>query len=128
MRARAGFSLVETTVALVMLAVVTVSAQAMAARMIRTVSTANIQLTASKLVDDRIDAIRMDPQYTQLVARYTATENPVAGYPTYSRQTVLVRTNVVTTAGATDYITVTVLVAEPGLTTPVSRTIVIGSP
>lgn len=128
MQARKGFSLVEVIVALLMLTVMMLGAQALAARMIRTSATANIQVIAAQLADDRIDFVRLDPQYDSLNARYVGAENPVTGYAGYARTTTLSRTITATSNGTTDFITLTVTVAHQQLATPVARTIVITLP
>jgi type IV pilus modification protein PilV len=124
MRARKGFSLVEVVVALLILTVMMLGAQALAGRMIRTSATASIQVTAAQLADDRIDYLRMDPQYDSLTARYVADENPVAGYGGYRRTTAVNRTITATTNGTTDFTTITVTVTHQQLATAVARTIV----
>jgi type IV pilus modification protein PilV len=124
MEARRGFSLVEVTVAMLLLTVMMLGAQALAGRMIRTSTTANIQVTAGQLADDRIDFLRMDPQYDSLTARYVANENPVAGYPGYRRTTAISRSITTTSNGTTDFTTITVTVIHQQLATPVARTIV----
>jgi len=128
MRTRKGFSLVEVIVALVLLTILMLGAQALAARMIRTTTTANIQVTAAQIAEDRIDFVRLDPQYDSLVARYAVTENPVTGYPGYQRITAFTQTLAVTTNGTTDFQTMTVRVTHQQLVTPVSRTVVITTP
>jgi type IV pilus modification protein PilV len=128
MRTRDGFSLVEVMVALVMLTAMMLGATALAGRMIRTSTSANIQVTAGQLAEDRVDFVRLDPQYDSLSVRYTGTENPVTGYPGYTRTTAVTRTTTVTTNGTTDYITMTVRVTHQQLSTPVARTVVITTP
>jgi prepilin-type N-terminal cleavage/methylation domain-containing protein len=128
MRQRNGFSLVEVIVALVVLSVMMLGAQALAARMIRTAAVANVQVTAGQLAEDRIDFVRLDPAYDSLAARYGTNENPVTGYPGYRRTTAFTRTTTVTTNGTTDYFTMTVRVTHQQLSTPVARTIVITNP
>jgi type IV pilus modification protein PilV len=124
MEMRRGFSLIEVIVAMLMLTVMMLGAQAMAARMIRTSATANIQVTAGQLADDRIDFLRMDPQYDSLTARYVANENPVAGYAGYRRVTAVNRSTSTTSNGTTDFTTITVTVTHQQLATAVARTIV----
>jgi type IV pilus modification protein PilV len=128
MRTRDGFSLVEVMVALVMLTAMMLGATALAGRMIRTSTSANIQVTAGQLAEDRVDFVRLDPQYDSLSVRYAGTENPVTGYPGYTRTTAVTRTTTVTTNGTTDYITMTVRVTHQQLSTPVARTVVITTP
>jgi prepilin-type N-terminal cleavage/methylation domain-containing protein len=128
MQARGGFTLMEVIVALFILAISMLGAQALASTMIRTVTTSNAQMAAAQLVEDRIDLIRTDPAYDSLQTRYAGTESPVTGWPTYSRETQLSRTRDSTAAGIKDYIMVTVEVSGTGLRQPVRRTTVIGSP
>jgi type IV pilus modification protein PilV len=128
MRTRAGFSLVEVMVALVMLTVMMLGATALAGRMIRTAASANIQVTAGQLAEDRIDFVRLDPAYDSLSTRYSGTESPVTGYPGFQRTTAFTRTTTVTTNGTTDYFTVTVRVTHQQLSTPVARTVVMTNP
>ncbi len=128
MRARNGFSLVEVVVALVLLAVAMMGAQTLAATMIRTVTKSNVQVAAAQLVEDRIDRIRTDPAFDSLTTKYAATEASLPGWSLLQRVTQVVRTTSVTTAGTTDYYTVTVTVSGRGLAAPIKRTIIIGSP
>jgi type IV pilus modification protein PilV len=128
MRQREGFSLIEVMVSLVILTTMMLGATALAGRMLRTSATANVQVTAAQLAEDRIDFVRLDPAYDSLSVRYTANENPVTGYPGYGRTTAFTRTTTVTTNGTTDYFTMTVRVTHQQLATPVARTVVITNP
>jgi prepilin-type N-terminal cleavage/methylation domain-containing protein len=128
MQVRGGFTLMEVIVALFILSVSMLGAQALASTMIRTVTTSNAQMAAAQLVEDRIDLIRTDPAYDSLLTKYAATENPVPGWATYTRVTQLSRLRDSTAAGITDYIMVTVEVSGTGLRQPIRRTTVIGSP
>lgn len=128
MRLRDGFTLMEVIVALMILAVALLGSQALAATMVRTVTTSNAQMAAAQLVEDRIDLIRTDPAYDSLFTKYAGTESTLAGWPTFQRLTQLSRTRDSTAAGITDYIMVTVQVSGAGLRTPIRRTTVIGSP
>jgi type IV pilus modification protein PilV len=128
MQSRNGFTLVEVIVAMLILTTMMLGAQALAGRMIRTSANANIQVTAAQLADDRIDFVRLDPQYDSVNARYAGTENPVPGYPSFTRTTASTRTVTTTSNGTTDFITLTVTVAHQALSTPVARTIVLTMP
>ncbi len=128
MRARAGFTLIEVLVALVILAVVLLGGQAVAARMIFNVTSAERQMAAVQLADDRIDFIRLDPQYDSLEARYEKTETSLPGYTNATRKTQLQRIQTTTTNGVTDYWKITVHVTLPGLKDTVKRSASIGSP
>ena len=118
----------EVIVALMILAVAMLGSQALAATMVRTVTTSNAQMAAAQLVEDRIDLIRTDPSYDSLSTKYAGTESTLPGWPTFQRVTQLSRTRDSTAAGITDYIMVTVQVSGTGLRVPVRRTTVIGSP
>jgi prepilin-type N-terminal cleavage/methylation domain-containing protein len=126
MQARKGFSLIEVMVALAVLAVAMMGAQSLASTMIRTVTSANAQMTAGQLVDDRIDLIRTDPDFPNL-ANYAGTETTIPGWSTYTRTTQIVRTQATNNGRLLDYYTVTVTVNGTPLRVPVSRTVIIGA-
>lgn len=125
---RGGYTLIEVIVALLLFSVLGLGTQALVANMIRTVARANVQVTAAQLADDRIDLIRLDPQYDSLAWRYTANETTIAGHSGFTRNTTVTRTQQTTATGIIDFVTVTVAVNGLALNTPVERTIVIATP
>jgi prepilin-type N-terminal cleavage/methylation domain-containing protein len=127
MKAREGFTLIEVIMALMILSVAILGTQAMAGTLVRRVTLSNTQLSAIELAEDRLDLIRLEPNYANLDT-YVANENPVTGWPGFRRITTVVRTNVTTTNGTTDYRKITVEVRSPGGIAPVIRTITIGAP
>lgn len=87
---------------------------------------------ASDLATGRLEAARAHVTYSTLVSTFhnttetsaTATANPsMAGYTGYTRTTLAVAT----VTDSTEYVTVTVTVTSPDLSTPVSKTVVIGA-
>ena len=123
---RRGFSLVEVIVALVILAISVLGLQLVAAGMLARTGTAQIQLAAAQLAEDRIDFIMLEPVYDSL-PRYVAAENSLADYPGFVRTTTVVRTRDSTAAGITDFRRITVRVSAPRLLTPVVRTVTIAA-
>jgi prepilin-type N-terminal cleavage/methylation domain-containing protein len=128
MRRRDGFTLIEVIVALVVLAFVLLGGQAVAARMLFQITSAERQLAAVQLADDRIDFIRLDPQYDSLKVRYEKTESNLPGWAGATRPTRQHRIQTTTSNGVTDYWKITVEVAVPGLQDPVRRSLSIGAP
>lgn len=127
MKAQAGFTLVEVVVALMLLTTTVMGMQLLTGQMLRRMTTSQIQLSASQLAEDRLDLIRLDPNYTNLPT-YAGTENSIAGFAQYTRITTIVQQRDSTSTGITDFRRITVEVRAPGLTPPIKRTLVIGAP
>jgi type II secretion system protein I len=124
-RDRAGFTLIEVLIAITMLAIVTLGLMAASGRMIRTVSDDRVRTVASTAADARIAMIRAWPAYATLDSVYAGIETgqPLPGW---TRTTTIVRTG---GAGQpNDFKRATVVVAGPGLTSPVQRTVTIAAP
>lgn len=126
MNRREGFTLIEVIVAIVVLAVSVMGLQLVAATMLQQTGNAQIQLTAAQLAEDRIDFIMLEPVYDSL-PRYVATENNIANYPGFIRQTTMSRTRDSTAAGITDFRRITVRVTAPQLNRAVVRTVTVGA-
>ena len=125
---RHGFSLIETLVALVLLGVVVLGIQGSTARMITQTTRSNTEILAMQLAEDRIDLIKMDPQYDSLVARYGTTETSIPYWPGFNRTTQLTARRDSTANGITEWVKVTVTVIGPGLRIPFVRSVTIGAP
>ena len=124
-RREGGFTLVEVTISIVLLAIVLVGFQAaMTQRLSGDLQLQDTKNAALQLAADRLRQIQLDPVYPQLAARYVAVETAVPGYTSFRRETLATRT----VAGGNDYTTFTVLVTSPKLRTPVTRTLVIAAP
>lgn len=125
---RDGFSLIETLVALVLLGVVVLGIQGTTAGMITQTTRSNVEILAMQLAEDRIDLVKMDPQFDSLVTRYTATETNIPNWPGYTRSTRLAARRDSTSNGITEWVKVTVAVNGPGLSSPFLRSVTIGAP
>jgi len=123
---RAGFTLVEVMVALVILLGVVLGIAQVTARMVHTVATSDVQLTAVQLAEDRLAQVQLDQDYANLESTYATTESSIPGDPGFTRTTAIVH---VGGAGQPqDYKKVTVSVTGPGLLSPVTRTVAVGAP
>ena len=118
-----GFTLVEIMVALVILCVVILGFASTTGRFMNQVTTSTQQATAIQLAEDRVELIRIDPNYTGLETIYAKTETFPA-LPGFTRTTTILRT----TTGGNDYKTITVQVTGPGIAVPVSRTVTVAAP
>ena len=124
---RAGFSLIEVMVSMVILGVVMLGLQAtVTQRVLQTVGAETRRATASQLADDRLAEVQLDPGYNTLEARYAVVEAPVATAPLLTRSTLIVRNPDPTTQG--DFKTVTVRVWGSAFPDTVSRTTVVSAP
>lgn len=123
---RRGFTLVEVMVALVILLIVLMGFSMMTANMIHTVATSDRQEAAVQLSHDRLEQVRLAPNYGTLESLYVATETGFPTLPGFTRQTEIVRTG--GQGLPTDFKKVTVTVRGPGLLVPVSRTITVAAP
>jgi prepilin-type N-terminal cleavage/methylation domain-containing protein len=127
MKQRDGFTLVEIIVALMLLATAVVGMQMTIVSMLRFTTRSQTSLTAVHLAEDRLDVIRLQPNY-QTLTSFVGTEASIPGSPGYQRITSMTHTRDSTAAGITDYQRVTVEVRAPWLAAPVVRTLIIGAP
>jgi len=124
---RQGFTLIEVLIAVVILTGVILGMASVTGRMLHTISTSDRAAAALELVSDRLEAVRLDPDYEGLDAKYKGTESSFPTLPGLTRSTTIVRTGGPSKSGP-DYKRVTVTVSGPGLLAPISRTITVGSP
>ena len=127
-RARDGFTIVEILLALLLLSFTVMGFQAATGEIIHYAAQSDREAVAVQLVEDRLDLIRMDPDYTDLESRYETTEADVEGYTGLTRTTTIVRTYQEQANGVLDYQKITVTVTGASLRDPVARTVVIGAP
>jgi type II secretion system protein I len=125
MRRRAGFTLIEVMIALVILGIAALSLMRVTSRMIRSVTDDRTRTIASASADARIAEVRAWPTYTTLEGKYAGTEAdiPITGL---TRVTTIVRTG--GTGQPNDYKRVTVTVSGSQLTSNVTRTVTIAPP
>lgn len=125
---REGFSLIELTVALVLLVVVFGALQGAGARFAHHVVVADRTATAIELADGRVEEIRMFPNYPSIEATFAGTEADPDGVTGLQRVTAVTHTVDSTATGVVDYKTATVTVSGQGLPSGVSRTIILAAP
>jgi prepilin-type N-terminal cleavage/methylation domain-containing protein len=125
MRTNAGFTLVEVLLALSILLLVMVGLVTTTGKTTHVAVTSDRQEAAIELVQDKVDKIRIDPDYAGLDTLYGTTETSFPSLPGFQRKTVLQR---VTTAG-NDYKRFTVTVTGPGLPAAgIARTVTVAAP
>ena len=127
MRVRNGFTMVEVIVSLVLLSIAVLGLQLVAASMLRQTSVSQVRLSAAQLAEDRVDLIKLEPNYGNL-SSYVATENNITGFPRYTRRTTLLARRDSTVNGITDFKRITVAVTAPGLSAPIIRNVTVGAP
>lgn len=121
---RGGFTLLEVLVAMVILSIVVLGAQAsVTALMVRDVGWQEHRARATQIAMDRVHAIQSDPVYASIANTYRESGTAVAGG--YVRETLFAVTDF---PDGTAYLTVTVTVRGRRLPRPVTRTTVIASP
>ena len=133
---RKGFTLVEVVVALVLLACGIMAVQSAVVRLVHQVNMDTRVQTAVQLAEDRLELVRVDPQYVNLHATYDNSptgEVNVAGVTGLTRVTTTVaHVDTITDASGSkhvsDYTRITVLMKGSGLLVPISRTVTVGAP
>jgi type II secretory pathway pseudopilin PulG len=125
---RAGFTIVEILMALVLLSFMVMGFQAATGEIIHVSTQSDRQAVAVELVEDRLDLILLDYDYLSLVSRYAEAGTRLPDYPDLARTTKLHRTHVADSTGVLDYVTVTVTVSGGSLRKPVARTTVVAAP
>jgi prepilin-type N-terminal cleavage/methylation domain-containing protein len=123
-----GVTLVEVIIAMVILTGVLLGMGAFAVNFTRTVSRADARTVAVNLAEQRISDVRAMPNYSGLEAAYNGTEATLTGFPGYARVTTIVRTGGPRPTFTNDYKTVTVSVTAPGISAPITKTIVVAAP
>lgn len=121
---RAGFTLIEVLMAVVILAILTLGLMSNSGKMIRGVTDDRARTLAATAADERIARIRVWPTYATLDT-FVAVENntPLAGW---TRTTTITRTG---GAGLTnDFKRATVVVTGPGLPVPITRSVAMAAP
>lgn len=121
---RAGMTLVEVIVAMVLLTGALLSMGAFIARYANVTGAIARRSEANELVADRLEEVKGALRYALVDSLYAKTEPTIVGHPGLTRQTLVTRTG-----GAApslyDYKTVTVIVNGPGLKTPSKKTTII---
>jgi prepilin-type N-terminal cleavage/methylation domain-containing protein len=125
---RQGFTLIEMTVALVILAIGILGIASSSSRLGQVSATAQVEAAALQSVQDRLSMVLLHPNYGKLDSIFSKTENniPSTGF---KRVTKVTRTITTGKGGQkTDMSTITVTVSGARLAAPVSRTHTVGAP
>jgi prepilin-type N-terminal cleavage/methylation domain-containing protein len=123
---RAGMTLIEVIIAIVILSGALLSMGGFVTKFAHTVSMTDLRGIAAELAADRIETVKAATAYSSIDSIYARTESPgsIAGYPKFTRRTIVQRVG----GGGTDlvdYKIVTVVVTEPALKVPVKKTTII---
>lgn len=124
-----GFTLVEVTIALVILSVAVLGMAASAGVLGRYSADAEVRALAMQAVQDRISLVKVDPRYGELETLYAATESDLPGLEGFTRTTSVTRVQTTVTGGGTlDYKVISVVVTGSRLDQPLSRRFTVGAP
>jgi Tfp pilus assembly protein PilV len=113
-RPRAGIALIESMIALSILAVAILSAGRYFTSLARGVSDERIRAQALHLVGERFEQVKTSPTYGKIDTLYVGVETSIAGYNGFSRWTEVMRVGG-TPVDTVDYKVVTVTVKTPAI-------------
>jgi len=119
-------TLVEVMIALTILATAVLVLAAFMAKFAHTVATSDVKNTANELASQRIEEIKTAPRYATIDSVYPGTVALSAPYTGYTRQTLVSHTGG-GSADLYDYKTVTVIVRNSRLGTPIKRSTIIAA-
>ncbi|MEX2466134.1 MAG: prepilin-type N-terminal cleavage/methylation domain-containing protein [Gemmatimonadota bacterium] len=124
--ARAGFTIVEVIVALLILTTAVLGLAGSATQLTTAAAGAERRAQALYAADDRIGRVELDGRYADLDSLYAGVENdvPIAGF---TRTTTVEHVDI-TDPDPLDYKVVTVVVTGPGLPSPIERSRVVAAP
>jgi prepilin-type N-terminal cleavage/methylation domain-containing protein len=125
LRARNGFTMVEVIVASVILCTALLAMAGFTIRYQQVDANARIVNRAQQAANERLETVRTAQPYPALDTMAT-TESSVAGFPGYTRQTIVTHVGG-TPTDTVDYRIVTVRVTTPGVARTVSKTSTVGA-
>src|SRR5690606_15644241 len=125
LRARGGFTMVEVIVALAILSTAVLGLAVSASSLTTAAASSELMAQALFAAQDRIAQVEADGRYALLDSVYAGVEQDVLARPGSTRTTIVEH---VTTPSPLDYKVIRVVVAGPGLTTPVERGVVVAAP
>lgn len=129
LRDAGGFTLVEITIAILILTVAILGVASSTGQMIGPAITAEADFHALQAAESRLAMVSLEPRYTKLDSLFGGTENGIPGLDEFTRKTVVTRTRQSVTGGGTlDYTTIVVTVTGPRLHAPVYRKLVVAAP
>ncbi len=127
-RGRAGFTLVEVVVAMLILGSALLGMALFVSGMAHSATDSRLIGTANELAADRIETIKTSTSYATLGADFQGTETSIPGgdYAGFTRRTIIKHVGGSPT-DSVDYTVVTVLVSDPAISDTVRKTTVIAS-
>jgi len=127
-RGRAGFTLVEVVVAMLILGIALLGMALFVSRMAHSTTDSRLLGTADELAADRIETIKTSTSYATLGADFQGTETSIPGgdYAGFTRQTIIKHVGG-SPSDSVDYTVVTVIVSNPAVRDTVRKTTVIAS-
>ena len=123
-----GVTLIEVMIAVVILSVVLLGMGRYLVDFSRAVRRSEARTIAINLAAQRISEIRASPNYSGLETNYALAESSIPGFTGFTRATTIAHVGGARPTYTNDYKTVTVVVNSTGLTTPVTKTIVVAAP
>lgn len=123
--ARAGMTLIETLLALTILATALIGMGDFMGRFSHATKVAALQQRSIDLATDRIDSVKHAPDYAN-IDTMAVTENVTIDSTTYRRQTMVQHVGGAP-SDTLDFRVVTVSVLQAGMTTPVRKTTIVSA-
>ena len=123
---RKGMTLIEVMVAITILAIATLSIAGFMGKFARIVAVSDVKNTANELASQRLEEVKNSPRYSAIDSLYPGTIALPTPYVGYTRQTLVTHTGG-GTSDLYDYKTITVIVSNPRLPTPIKRTTIIAA-
>lgn len=128
-RAQEGFTLIEITIAIMILTVAVLGIAASTGRMVQPAAEAELEFQALQAAEDRLTLVSLDPRYPMLDSLYSATETALPGLDGLKRTTEVSRARQTMEDGRVwDRTRVVVTLQGGALRAPVARTLVLGAP
>lgn len=129
MTTRRGFTLVETVVALTILAIVFTSLAKFMGAFVGDVRRSEVKTVATEVANEQMQYLKSWGDYFTLANfQGTLTGFPSRGYPNMKRVTTVLRSQRTTAPILWDRTTITVKVSDPGMKDTVALTYVVGKP
>lgn len=126
---KGGFTLIEITIAILILTAAVLGIAASTGQMLTPAGDAELEFQALQSVEDRLAHIRLDPRYALLDSIYEAEESQLPGLPDITRTTTVTRYQISQSGGKVwDYTEVVVTVSGGLLSSDIFRKLVIGAP
>jgi prepilin-type N-terminal cleavage/methylation domain-containing protein len=124
--ARKGMTLIEVMMAVTILATATLAIAGFMGKFAHIVAVSDVRNTASELASDRLEEIKNSPRYSAIDTTYPGTETMSTPYVGFKRQTLVTHTGG-RSSDLYDYKTVTVVISNPRLDAPITRTTIIAA-